>query len=93
MSLSLSTDLYELTMVAGYWSAGYVPQATFELFVRELPPNRAYLVAAGVDQVLDYLEQLALPRRTSNYLRGVPALHGVPRRFLRRLPAALSFYR
>ena len=41
MSLSLSTDLYELTMVAGYWSAGYVPQATFELFVRELPPNRA----------------------------------------------------
>ena len=30
MSLSLSTDLYELTMVAGYWSAGCVPQATFE---------------------------------------------------------------
>jgi nicotinate phosphoribosyltransferase len=81
MSLSLSTDLYELTMVAGYWSAGYVPQATFELFVRELPPNRAYLVAAGVDQVLDYLEQLRFTQADVDYLRGVPALHGVPRDF------------
>ena len=81
MSLSLSTDLYELTMVAGYWSAGYVPQATFELFVRELPPNRAYLVAAGFDQVLDYLEQLRFTQADIDYLRGVPALHGVPRDF------------
>ena len=81
MSLSLSTDLYELTMVAGYWSAGYLPQATFELFVRELPPNRAYLVAAGVDQVLDYLEQLRFTQADIDYLRGVPALQGVPRDF------------
>ena len=37
---ALSTDLYELTMIAGYHAANHMPRATFELYARELPPNR-----------------------------------------------------
>ncbi len=42
------TDLYELTMMAGYYASGMANrQATFELFVRKMPANRAYLIFAG----------------------------------------------
>ena len=77
MGLSLATDLYQLTMVAGYWSAGHMPQATFELYVRELPPQRSYLIAAGLEQALDYLEQLRFSNADIEHLRTVPALRGV----------------
>ena len=48
-TLALSADLYEFTMVAGYYTAGLTPRATFELYVRDLPPNRSFLVAAGLE--------------------------------------------
>lgn len=54
----LLTDLYQLTMLQGYYEQGMEETAVFEFFVRKLPKNRAYLVAAGLDQVLTYLEQL-----------------------------------
>ena len=54
----LLTDLYELTMAAGYLETGFDARATFELFVRSLPPRRNYLVAAGLDQALDFLENV-----------------------------------
>jgi nicotinate phosphoribosyltransferase len=58
-SSALLTDLYELTMVAAYLGEGIAERpATFSLFVRGLPPERGYLVAAGLDSVLDYLETL-----------------------------------
>ena len=57
-SLTLSTDLYELTMMAGYHAAGLTARATFELYVRDLPANRSFLIAAGLEQALDYLERL-----------------------------------
>src|SRR5215469_2762900 len=53
----LLTDLYELTMAAGYFQSGFEARATFELFVRELPKERNYLVAAGLAQALDFLER------------------------------------
>ncbi|MGC4050443.1 MAG: hypothetical protein QM757_13780 [Paludibaculum sp.] len=53
---ALLTDLYQLTMAAGYWCAGKTGEvATFELFVRRLPPNRNFILAAGLDQALEYL--------------------------------------
>ena len=52
---TLATDLYELTMMAGYWAAGMNQLATFELYVRDMPDHRGYLVAAGLEQALDYL--------------------------------------
>ncbi|MGN6668167.1 MAG: nicotinate phosphoribosyltransferase [Trinickia sp.] len=54
----LLTDLYELTMLQAYFDAGMNETASFELFVRGLPKERNFLMAAGLEQVLEYLEQL-----------------------------------
>ena len=75
--MCIRDSLYELTMMAGYFTAGFMPAATFELYVRELPPNRSYLIAAGLDQVLDYLEHLRFTTADVEHLRTVPALRGV----------------
>src|SRR4051812_49207768 len=58
-SVILSTDLYELTMLAGYVACGLRDTAVFELFVRELPPDRGFLVAAGIEQAVSLLEGLS----------------------------------
>ena len=55
---ALLTDLYQLTMLQGYYEKNMEELAVFEFFVRKLPENRGYLVAAGLAQVLTYLEQL-----------------------------------
>jgi nicotinate phosphoribosyltransferase len=78
---ALYTDLYQVTMVAGYHAGGLAPPATFELYVRGLPPNRSFLVAAGLEQALEYLEQLHVTRDDIAYLREVPALRGAPATF------------
>ena len=54
----LLTDLYQLTMLDAYYRLGMEQPAVFEFFVRRLPHARNYLVAAGLEQVLDYLENL-----------------------------------
>ena len=51
----LLTDLYELTMAAGYVQTGFEGHATFELFVRSLPPRRNFLAVAGLEQALEFL--------------------------------------
>ena len=56
---ALLTDLYQLTMLQTYLEEDLQGSATFELFVRRLPPGRNFLVAAGLEQALDYLESLA----------------------------------
>ncbi len=56
---ALNTDLYELTMAAGYFTAGKTKEvATFELSARKLPENRNFLVAAGLQQAVEYLSDL-----------------------------------
>ncbi len=54
----LLTDLYQLTMVTVYHALGMERMAVFEFFVRRLPARRGFLVAAGLEQALDYLEAL-----------------------------------
>lgn len=54
----LLTDLYQLTMLQGYVAHGMEEQATFEFFVRKLPPTRNFLLAAGLEQALCFLEEL-----------------------------------
>ncbi len=78
---ALSTDLYELTMIAGYFASGLNGQATFELFVRRLPDRRAFLLAAGLEQALGYLETLAFAPDDIEFLRGVPNLQGAPEEY------------
>ncbi|MEJ2763581.1 nicotinate phosphoribosyltransferase [Photobacterium sp. MCCC 1A19761] len=53
----LLTDLYQLTMVQSYLDHGMAEKAVFEFFVRKLPPKRNFLVAAGLEQLLDFLTQ------------------------------------
>ncbi len=53
---ALFTDLYELTMAAVYYRRHMHQPATFSLFVRRLPPERAFLVAAGLEDVLEFLQ-------------------------------------
>ncbi|MBJ6765004.1 nicotinate phosphoribosyltransferase [Myxococcaceae bacterium JPH2] len=55
---ALLLDLYELTMADAYLAEGMEASATFSLFVRVLPPRRNYLLAAGLEDALDYLEHL-----------------------------------
>lgn len=55
---ALLTDLYELTMLNAYHDQGMNETAVFEFFVRKLPPERSFLLAAGLEQALDYLERL-----------------------------------
>lgn len=52
----LLTDLYQLTMLKAYFDGQMHDTAVFELFVRRLPESRSFLLAAGLEQALDYLE-------------------------------------
>jgi nicotinate phosphoribosyltransferase len=65
----LLSDLYELTMAAGYFQTRFDAQATFELFVRHLSPRRNYLVAAGLEQALEFLENVRFTTEEVSYLR------------------------
>jgi nicotinate phosphoribosyltransferase len=70
---ALLTDLYQLTMAAGYYTAGKHREiATFELFVRRLPYNRNYYLAAGLAQAVDYLFNLRFTAEEIAWLRGLP---------------------
>jgi nicotinate phosphoribosyltransferase len=82
---ALSTDLYQLTMMAGYLASGTSGRSTFELFVRDLPDERGFLVAAGVEQAIDALLGLCFTADEIEYLRTVPALARAPRGFFEGL--------
>ncbi|MEU4302155.1 nicotinate phosphoribosyltransferase [Kitasatospora aureofaciens] len=58
MSNALITDLYEVTMALSYLREGMTAPATFSLFVRKPPPERGFLVAAGLEPALDHLAGL-----------------------------------
>jgi nicotinate phosphoribosyltransferase len=66
---ALLTDLYELTMAAAYFENGFRANASFELFVRSLPPQRGYLLAAGLEQALDFLEDVRFQPEDISFLR------------------------
>jgi nicotinate phosphoribosyltransferase len=75
----LLTDLYQLTMAAGYFEAGKANEvATFELFFRRLPRYRNYVVAAGLAQAVDYLLNLKFAAEEIDYLRGLSQFQRVP---------------
>lgn len=65
---ALLTDLYELTMAQAYHKVGMNDVAVFELFFRSMPPNRNFLVACGLDDVLEYLEGYRFDEADVNYL-------------------------
>ena len=89
----LQTDLYELTMAAAYLETGFDALATFELFVRSLPPRRNYLVAAGLDQALDFLENVNFSNEEIAYLRTFPVFSGIGNDFFDYLSRYTSSWR
>ncbi len=79
ISRSLLVDLYELTMVNAYRRTGMADRpATFSLFVRALPPNRGYLVAAGLDDALRWLEGLRFGGRARTKRLNVAGRSAMP---------------
>jgi nicotinate phosphoribosyltransferase len=67
-NLSLLTDLYQLTMAQAYLRERQIGRATFSLFIRSYPVNRGYFVAAGLEDVLGYLEELHFDQPAVDYL-------------------------
>ncbi len=82
---ALLVDLYELTMAAAYFEQRVDCRATFELFVRHLPPERAYLVAGGIEDALDYLADLRFTEDNVRFLRSLPVFNNVTSEFFEYL--------
>ena len=66
----LLTDLYQLNMLQAYLASGQTGTAVFEFFVRRLPDRRGFLVAAGLEQALDWLESLRFSAEEIEWLAG-----------------------
>ncbi|WP_292532103.1 nicotinate phosphoribosyltransferase [Methylocystis sp.] len=67
-SSALFADLYEFTMLRAYFELKMDAQATFSLFVRKLPPQRNFLIAAGLNDLLDEIENLRFEPPQIDYL-------------------------
>lgn len=70
-SLAMQTDFYQITMAAAYHAHGMAGQACFSLFARHLPAERGFLVAAGLEEALDYLESFAFAPEDIAYLESL----------------------
>jgi len=65
---ALLTDLYQLTMLQGYFDQGMEETAVFEFFVRKLPPQRNFLIAGGLEQALGFLENVRFTAQELEWL-------------------------
>ncbi len=82
----LLTDLYELTMAAGFFAAGKSEApATFELSLRRLPPSRGYVLAAGLAQAIEYLTSVSFSAEDVRYLQSLRQFRNAPAGFFDRL--------
>ncbi len=68
-NMSLFTDFYELTMCASYFDNKNFEQATFDLFIRRLPENRSFFLFAGLEEALQYLENIKFTEEQLGYLK------------------------
>ena len=77
-TLGINTDLYELTMAATYFESDRREDwATFELFTRTLPKSRSFLLAAGLEQALHYIQNVRFSKETIKYLRAQKVFYHV----------------
>jgi nicotinate phosphoribosyltransferase len=68
-NMSLFTDFYELTMCASYFDNKNFEPATFDLFIRRLPENRSYFLFAGLEETLQYLQNIQFTDDQISYLK------------------------
>ncbi|MBU9726484.1 nicotinate phosphoribosyltransferase [Diplocloster modestus] len=71
MNLTLLTDFYELTMMQGYFKNKANEKVIFDAFYRTNPSNGGYAIAAGLEQVIDYIRNLTFSAEDIDYLRSV----------------------
>lgn len=72
MNLTLLTDLYELTMLAGYFELGKINEkATFDLFFRKIPSQGGYCVSAGLEDAIDYVKNIHFTGKDIGYLKSL----------------------
>lgn len=76
LSSPLLTDLYELTMLQAYLERGMTETAVFELFSRKLPAGRNFLMAAGLEQALDFIERFGFSEEELDWIRGSGLFQG-----------------
>jgi nicotinate phosphoribosyltransferase len=70
LNLTMLCDFYELTMGNGYFNYGYTDRITyFDLFYRRVPDGGGYAIAAGLEQVIDYINNLHFSKEDIDYLR------------------------
>lgn len=84
-STVLLTDLYQLTMVQTYLEQGMEDEAVFELFVRKLPIHRNFLLAAGLEQVLEFLSGLHVTTEELEWLKSTGRFNSTLLRYLEGL--------
>ncbi len=70
-NLTLLTDFYELTMMQGYFKNDEKDMVVFDMFFRANPCNNGYSIAAGLDQVIDYIKNLHFSYEDVDYLRSL----------------------
>ena len=70
-NLTLLTDLYELTMMQGYYEKGQNEMVVFDVFFRKNPCDNGYSICAGLEQVIDYIKNLNFTYEDVDYLRGL----------------------
>lgn len=68
---ALLVDLYELTMAASYFEHKQNSLASFDLFIRELPEQRSFFLAAGLQDVIDFLKNFHFDKESVSYLKGL----------------------
>lgn len=71
MNLTLLTDFYELTMMQGYFKTQNTEKVVFDAFYRKNPCDGGYAIAAGLDQVIDYIKNLRFSKEDIAYLRSL----------------------
>ena len=71
LNLTMLCDFYELTMGQGYFSQGYADRITyFDLFFRRCPDGGGFAIAAGLEQIVQYIQELHFEPEDIEYLRG-----------------------
>ena len=68
-NLTLMTDLYELTMMQGYFKSNTNQTVIFDVFYRSNPSGSAYAIMAGLEQVIDYIKELSFSKEDIDYLK------------------------
>ncbi|MBQ5675035.1 MAG: nicotinate phosphoribosyltransferase, partial [Lachnospiraceae bacterium] len=70
-NLTLLTDLYELTMMQGYFKSNSTETVVFDLFYRKNPSGSGYAICCGLEQAIDYIKNLNFSYDDIEYLRGL----------------------